>query len=313
MTHPFEVGKTYRNRVGEYVVLAIDGDRMKIRYLSGGGTLETSVSIQARIWENIQFEEQMAREEERERLAQEARMALRKQTAREQRAKAKSRFSGFQEGDFESKKRGIAWSSREQLGKALATELNDRAQGGFDWWILPRQSEVHVARKEYYHPDTPETNAAFFVMTDEEGVAYGFRVGKPDGKARPQWPWTVLLMALSDDEEVQRALRSAIKTYDLSLDVYAMEQSYGLVGRISLKDKAFVWERDTAAQRTTRQMDWEDVVDYLQTVAPDKRCDLFICKRLSIQEALEMGTGILTEIADLFEALLPIYDVSVGA
>ena len=67
MTHPFEEGKTYRNRRGEYVVQAIDGDRMVIKYVDGG-TLETSARIQARIWENIHFEEQMVREQEKERL-----------------------------------------------------------------------------------------------------------------------------------------------------------------------------------------------------------------------------------------------------
>ena len=77
MLHPFEAGKTYRNRDGEYVVTSIDGDLMEIRYTEGG-PLSTKVRIQGRIWENIQFEERMVREEERQRLAQEERLAARK-------------------------------------------------------------------------------------------------------------------------------------------------------------------------------------------------------------------------------------------
>ena len=57
MSHPFEVGRQYRNRIGEYVVEWVEGDKMKIRYV-GGGTMVTDVNIQARIWENIQFEQQ---------------------------------------------------------------------------------------------------------------------------------------------------------------------------------------------------------------------------------------------------------------
>jgi hypothetical protein len=72
MSHPFEVGKTYRNRAGEYVVQALDDDRMTIRY-QDGRILVTSAQMQARIWENIQFERQMARAEERQRQALEAR------------------------------------------------------------------------------------------------------------------------------------------------------------------------------------------------------------------------------------------------
>ena len=49
MSHPFEVGRTYRNRNGEYVVEAIDGNKMRIKY-ANGGTLTTDVAIQARIW-----------------------------------------------------------------------------------------------------------------------------------------------------------------------------------------------------------------------------------------------------------------------
>ncbi|NIV35778.1 MAG: hypothetical protein GWN58_41905, partial [Anaerolineae bacterium] len=64
MSHPFEVGKPYRNRIGQYTVQEIEGDRMVIRY-EDGKTLITSARIQARIWENIQFEHQMAMAEER--------------------------------------------------------------------------------------------------------------------------------------------------------------------------------------------------------------------------------------------------------
>jgi hypothetical protein len=312
MSHPFEVGKMYRNRTGEYVVLAIDGDRMKIRY-TNGSTLDTNASVQARIWENIQLEEQAAREDERLRLAQEARLEARRRTARARQTRSKPAFTGFQEGDFEPKKRGIAWSSREELGKILARELGERTKGGFGWWILPRQSEVHVAQKEYYRQDAAEANAAFFVAAGEEGVAYGFRVSKPDGKAKAQWPWSAFVVALSDDDDVRKALRAAMKDHDLSLDVHAMEISFGQVGQIVIQDKEFLWQRETADQHMTQRMDWEEMVDYLQAVAVDKRCDLYVCGRLSADEALEAGADLASEIADVLEALLPLYHASIGA
>jgi hypothetical protein len=294
------------------MVLAIDGERMKIRY-ANGGTLETNVNVQARIWENIQFEEQAAREEERVRLAQEARMEVRRRTARAKQAKAKPGFAGFQVGDFEPKKRGIAWASREELGKILAREMGERTKIGFGWWILPRQSEVHVARKEQYSQDAPEINAALFVAVDEESVAYGFRVGKPEGKEKAQWPWSIFVAALSDEDKVRRALRVAMKEHDLSLDVYAMDVSFGQVGQILVQDKGFLWQNETADQEVTRRMDWEEIVDYLQTVAADKRCDLYVRKCLSAVEAREAGGDLSNDIADVFEALLPVYDASVGA
>lgn len=58
MDHPFEVGRTYRNRDGEYEVLALKGPNMVIRYMDGR-RLETTVKLQARIWKHIQAEEQI--------------------------------------------------------------------------------------------------------------------------------------------------------------------------------------------------------------------------------------------------------------
>jgi hypothetical protein len=51
--HPFKVGKQYRNRDGEYQVISINEPNMVIRYRDGR-TVESSIALQARIWENIQ-------------------------------------------------------------------------------------------------------------------------------------------------------------------------------------------------------------------------------------------------------------------
>jgi hypothetical protein len=311
MAHPFEVGKTYRNRAGEYVVLAIDGARMTIRYASGG-TLVTDVDIQARIWENIQFEQQMVQTEERQRQAREARTAARRRTARARKAKAKPTFDGFEKSDFEPKKRGLAWSSRNELGKVLAHELGQRAEGSFAFWIVPRRPKVHIAREEVYDRNALERNASFFVIVEETGMTYGFRVGKPDGKVESGWPWSSVIAVLEESATVRRNLRAAMKAHELSLDVYAMQTSFGRVGRITLQDRGFLWEHETAEQEVSRKMNWAQLVEYLQTVAPAKRCTLYLRKHVSPGTALKAGAGIAAEIADVFESLVPLYDASVG-
>lgn len=310
MTHPFEVGKSYRNRVGEYVVQAIDGDRMMIRYV-GGGTLDTSVAIQTRIWENIQFEEEMVREEERQRLAREERLAARKRAA-QPKPQPKPVFDGFQESDFEPKKRGIAWSSRVEAGKALAYELGQNTKEAFGQWIVPRQSEVHVAREGHYDRDAGERNAAFFVAVNDQGVTYGYRVGDPKAKAKGEWPWPAFLALLAEDQKVRRALRAAMKKHDLSLDVYAMDGKYGQVGQITLQPRGFLWQHENAEQEMTRRMNWNDLVEYLQTVCSDKRCNLYLRKQISPEAALKAGGAVSGEILDLFKALLPVYNGSIG-
>jgi hypothetical protein len=308
MTHPFEVGKTYRNRAGEYVVLSIDDDEMKIRY-AGGGTLDTSVEIQARIWENIQFEKQMARREERREQAREARLEARR---RKQRARSRPKFNGFEDGDFEAEGRRIAWSSRKELGRVLAYELTQRTKGDFGYWIIPRENGVHVARKKYFERDDRDIIAVIFVRTDEEGVFYGLRVSRPPAEVDPKGHWASFVNALSQPD-VQRDLRSAMEAHGLHLDVYAMETSYGQVGQITPEAEGFIWQHETADQAMSRPMDWEGMTDYFQNLAPGKRCDVFLRRRTERKEAIGAGPDIAKEIANVLESLLPLYDAIVGA
>lgn len=312
MSHPFEVGKPYRNRVGEYVVEAIEGNRMTIRY-KDGKTLVTSVEIQARIWENIQFEKQMAMAEERKRQAMEARREARQRQARTRRARAKPTYEGFEESDFEEKPRGVAWSGRKELGRMLAYELAQRGHGSFGYWIVPRQSEVHIAREERYDRDARETSAALFVSVSVEGVSCGFRVGKPGGRAKTAWPWVALLKKLSGDEQVRKALHAALDQQKLNLDVFAMETSYGQVGRITAEGDQFLWEHEDAGQQVTRQMDGEALAEYLKTVAPTRRCDLYVHTQIKPRAALQKGPAIAYEILAVVEALVPLYEASTGA
>ena len=53
MDHPFEVGGRYENRVGKYEVLEIEGKKMTIQF-ADGTQHSVTVSIQAKIWQNIQ-------------------------------------------------------------------------------------------------------------------------------------------------------------------------------------------------------------------------------------------------------------------
>jgi hypothetical protein len=307
MSHPFEVGKPYRNRNGEYEVLDIEGEWMKIKYESGG-TIQTRVVVQARIWENIQFEEQMAREEERQRLAKEEQLEARRRLAIAKKAKDKPKFAGFKKADFAEKKRGIAWGTRRELGKVLEYEMKERTKNDYGSWIVPRKPAVDVARKDRWDADARETNAAFYVSATVEGLAYGFHVGKPAGKVKANWPWKDFMAMVGEDNKARRALRAMMKQHELSLDVWVEETSYTQVAKVTIEDRGFLWQHETADQETTRKMNWPKLADYLETVAPDRRCDVFVSKRLSPGEAVKAGAGISAQILTLLEALQVAYD-----
>ena len=48
----FVVGGTYRNRLGRYVVLAIEGDKLLVEY-ENGTTAKLDVALQTRIFNNM--------------------------------------------------------------------------------------------------------------------------------------------------------------------------------------------------------------------------------------------------------------------
>jgi len=308
MPHPFEVGKTYRNRIGEYAVVSIDGNQMKIRYVSGG-TLVTDVNIQARIWENIQLEEQQTRADERRRQALEARLAARAKTKE---SRAKPVFAGFQQGDFEARRRGVAWTSRKNLGKALAFDLSQHTKNAFEHWLVPYQSVVHVARKDSYDSETPGRNAAFFSAASERGVTGGLVVGKPEGDLLPTWPWSVFVTSLAEVPAVRDALLAAMQAHGLSLEIYAMQVSYGLAARVTLQEAGFLWRQETTQDGVDKPMDWEGLASALQSFAPGKRCAIHICKTWPVEESVSAGAAIVGAMGQVFRALLPVYEASIA-
>ena len=311
MSHPFEVGRTYRNRIGEYTVKEIVGDRMTIRY-EDGRTLDTTVHIQARIWENIQFEHQMAMAEERKRLAVEERKVARRRAARARRERTKPKFAGFEESDFEPRNRGLSWRTRKELGRVLAYELTQQVDGDFDFSIVPRRSEVHVARKDKYDKENRETNAAFLVSAGEDGLTYGLTVGKPGGRSKAAWPWRALVDTLETTESLSQTLHEALKENDLQIDVWAMKKSYAQVAQITAEGKGFLHEYQDAEQETSQKLNGEQLVEYLKSVAPTKRCELHVRKRITPEEAVEAGAPVSEEVLAVVKALMPIYDASVA-
>jgi hypothetical protein len=309
MAHPFEVGKTYRNRIGEYTVVSIDEEQMKIRY-TDGKTLQTNVTTQARIWENIQFEERLSRAEERRKLAQEARLASRKQTRE---ARVKVEFGGFQASDFQPKGRAIAWTSRQQLGRVLAYELRRRTKSAYGFWAVPRQPAVYLARKDRYVTEARDRTAALFVSAGEDGLSFGFYVGKPEGEAAPDWHWSVLGGALAGDEGLRRALPAAMAAHALSLDLYGMQLEYGPVGHITVREGAdgpFQWLQESATEQISRPMDWTALLDQVQAVSAHSRSGLYLQAHLPPEACVQAGAGIVQQITAVFEALVPVYDAS---
>jgi hypothetical protein len=104
-----------------------------------------------------------------------------------------------------------------------------------------------------------------------------------------------------------------MRSHGLNLDLYTTEIGYGQVAHITAEESGFLWQHETADQIVTRTMEWDELLDSFQTVGLRKRCGLYVQKRLAVEAAVKRGAAIIADIGVIFEALLPVYDASVGA
>ncbi len=94
MDHPFKVGGRYRNRTGDYVVTAINGESMTARY-DDGHEQTLNVAKQTHIWQSIMDEELVT-----------------------------VRHSDFSRHDFDADERLITWPVRQLIEDVLQARFS---------------------------------------------------------------------------------------------------------------------------------------------------------------------------------------------
>jgi len=58
-------------------------------------------------------------------------------------------------------------------------------------------------------------------------------------------------------------------------------------------------------------MTWATLLKELQELS-GKRCELFMSKQVSVGDSLKAGPDISSQILEICEALMPLYDTSIG-
>ena len=58
-------------------------------------------------------------------------------------------------------------------------------------------------------------------------------------------------------------------------------------------------------------MGWDGLSDLLSEVPDDQWCDCYVVARMDSARAIELGVGLAHEVANVFDALLPLYAASV--
>jgi hypothetical protein len=298
MPHPFIVGETFTNRKRAYEVVSIDSvkDEMTVRYSDSGEESKLKISIQARIWDNMLIDEQVA-------YRTKANLETRQQKGYGE------AFTGLQLADFKRSIEGTTWRARSSLGGLIAIWASIETPYTFISWSIYPWPVVFFSHYEDYQMASFEEGsrkAKFMVEVDDKFLYYGFYIERSDKQMDNSWDWPRLFDALSS----RQALVNLI-------DEVEKNQSARFIGRRSSGSTHFhfangldegaisVWDENNPSNLSASAR-----VDLLNQIPIENWGEMFIISKMTMQEAIELGTRVVSPIADLFRTLIPFYSAA---
>lgn len=309
---PFIVGGTYRNRDGAYEVVELAPPTMLIRYRDGR-ELKTLIADQARIWENIQIEEDNpdATDDDIEDLPRRSRSGSAPRPVRRV-AKPAFDFQGLAETDFKTTPTGTNWRRQNSLGGLLAGQLSAHSGRTFASQAVSRRCEVYVYEPHRFNPQEPRREAKFRFAVHESGVLHGFYIEKNDGPMDSTWDWTRFSAALARDPGLCTRIAAVLAEHDL-----CWQLETGVIGRgdwtltqVNAAGGQAQWRSGNEAPET---ISWVEFVERLHALPAGQWCDLMVCQSLPRARAIALRVGLANHAAKVWHALLPLYLAGVQA
>jgi len=297
MEHHFEVGKSYRNRNGEYEVVSLDGPGMVSRY-ANGSLLRTKVDVQARIWQNIQAEAQAERERQR---AESQRRLKRRGGQRG------LDFQGLEDHDFPEGVAGTHWRARASFGGRLAQRLTDTTPYHFESYSIYGRAVIHVAQPEHYSTETKWQEAKYEFSLNAEQARLAFYIEKNHGPMDSSWHWPNLIEALDNDTGLQQAVEGSMHEHKLEWELYVWDDG-GLVARVWAGDEGLMGTGHEGTE--SKAISLPEFISQLRGIDAGKWADLYLCTHMTKESALAAGPGLVEPVSEVLRALLPLYEAS---
>jgi hypothetical protein len=307
MSHPFQVGGRYRSRRGPYDVLSVQGNTMRIRY-TDGSEQECPVDAMARIYENMQLEEE----------APDADDDIGDDDGRIRSVKAVTRakprpnpaetvhFDGLVVSDFKSSTAGTGWRKKSSLGGLLAHRLSLLTGQDFQSRPANRRPQVHVQTARSLKQDPPVNAAKFTLWLSASGAYHGFYIEKNDGAMDNAWDWTRFLPALVGSSDLWHSTAAAMAKHGLywHADVIDRRQNVWEPTRFELVADRL---EAHAPDGTRAALDWPEFAAQLAALPADRWCDLYLLQHLTSPDAIRMEARIADHIAQIWRDLAPLY------
>lgn len=281
----FEIGQKYENMKGVFEVIAIRKDSMDIRW-EDGEEIDTSIALQRRIIERMQFEKEM----------EEAQKTQKTKKAKGSASKAGKQFDGLDESDFTNSVSKTTWRGRGQIGGAVASRMKGK-QFKFNSWAVLRKPEVNWLDIGRQKKGDVKGQVVFYARVEEAALFYGLHVPLTDPAKADESDWAVFLQWLEKDEN-NAWLSKQCNTHDLYLSDLTLK---GLKGRLEPKDGQWVFIKGEKEEGV------ESLPDFLNKAGKADSLSLRIEKTIEKETVLEKKQDVAVDIAALFEALMPLY------
>ena len=302
MDFPFAVGEIYRNRIGAYEVVRIDEKQglIIIRYLDTGEELESKISVQARILQNIHWDNESARQEKE---AAEARY---------QQGYGVD-FTGLLPDDFKSNVEGTTWRSRRNLAGQVARLLSAESANPtytFLSWAIYRWPVAFLSHRENYKMaayNMDAHKAKFTVELDEHNAYYGFYIERGLGLLGQSWDWPRFWKALNEQPELQELIAALETEHQARWLGRAISDADPFhFANPPAKGCRHLWDEQNPHHYTIAER-----LRLLAAVPADEWIDLYLVVTTPKEEALQAGVQFANTIANVMKLMLPIYTAAV--
>lgn len=298
MDHPFKVGEWSTNRNGDYEVVYINEERgtMIIRYYESGEEYEVNIATQARIRQNMDWDDAQRQQEK-------------------EAAKARSLqgygqdFAGLLPSDFKTNIEGTTWRSRRSLPGRVAKLLSAASTNPsytFFSWAIYRWPVAFLTHRENYQMAAYEMGVRkgkFTIELDEQNAHYGFFIERSKEPMDRTWDWLQFWKALQE----RPALQQLIAALERDHGVRFLSRSYPGDDTFHFADGGehgaqWLWDAQNPAVLS--------VAERLQLLAerPEGEwVEFYLIASMPKEEALQAGVHIAQTMADVMKAMLPIY------
>jgi hypothetical protein len=270
---------------------------MVIRYLNSGEEFEASLKAQARIWQNMTWDEQV---EAKQKEAEEARF---------QRSYGVD-FDGLANSDFKTNTEGTGWRSRRGLVGRVAQLLSHDTPYTFLSWAIYGWPVAFLTHREDYNMAAFEMGSRkvkFAIELDEDNAYYGLYIERNAAEMDKTWDWTRLIPALQKEPQLQKVISDAESEYRLRF-----------LGRMSSGTEHFHF-----ADGLTRGAHclWEETdpstipvserLRLVNEIPADHWAELYFIATTPKADALRARVDLAHKIAKVMCALLPLYSVAI--